>query len=139
MSAGVQKLVWSEELTLYNEEIDSQHRMIFNLVNEIVEADRLHPKSDYFAQVLSRLTDYGIVHFREEEKLMQLMNYPEYLQHKQSHLDYIYKIAMFNINFKNVECSDPEEVVEYVRQWWYNHVLGDDLNFGRFIKETLVR
>ena len=114
MNTIVEKLVWSEKLTLYNEEIDSQHKMIFNLVNEVIEVDRLHPKSDYFAMILSKLTDYGMEHFKEEEKLMQILNYPKYIEHRKEHLNYVYQVAMFNLNFKNVNYSEPIRVVEFV-------------------------
>ncbi|MGE0078571.1 MAG: bacteriohemerythrin [Bacteroidales bacterium] len=132
------RLKWSDDLLFHEGSIDRDHQKIFELINEIIELEVLHPRSIEFAVILSKLSDYGLKHFKKEEALMQKYNYPRYKEHREIHMDYIYHISMFNLNFKSANHAEPEEVILYVKDWWYNHILGMDKELGNFIKQQKV-
>ncbi len=137
MNSKIKKLVWSEKLTLLDATIDNQHKNIFNLINDIIDTDQLYPKSDKFAKTLSQLSDYGLIHFQSEEELMKKLNYPKFAEHKTDHLNYIYKVSMFNLNFRDVNHTQPRIVLKFIRDWWFNHILDMDMDFSNFIRQTL--
>lgn len=137
MNSKIKKLVWSEKLTLLDATIDNQHKNIFNLINEIIDTDQLYPKSDKFAKTLSQLSDYGLIHFQSEETLMKKLNYPKFTEHKMDHLNYIYKVSMFNLNFRDVNHTQPRIVLKFIRDWWFNHILDMDMDFSNFVRQTL--
>ncbi|KAB2869125.1 MAG: bacteriohemerythrin [Bacteroidales bacterium] len=139
MNTTVEKLVWTESLTLYNNSIDNQHKRLFDLVNEVIDTDQIYPRTEKFAQILSKLTDYGLEHFAHEEALMQKLNYPGLQEHKKDHLNYIYEVSMFNLNFREANCTDPKIVVKFMRDWWYKHILAMDMHFGKFIRHSISK
>lgn len=132
-----EKLIWTEDVSMYNAKLDEQHKYIFELVNQIIEIERLYPKSEQFAEILSKISDYGLQHFRMEESLMQELQYPKLDEHKKDHNRYLHSVAMFNINFKDVNHTDPASVLRFVRGWWHGHIMGRDLDFSRFIRNSL--
>ncbi len=136
MEAKIEKLVWDDSLTLSDRKVDQQHHELFDLINSIIEKGTLNPRSGKFVTLLNQLTDYGLHHFETEEELMVKMNYPNYEKHKQSHKKYTYTIAMFNFNFHEETGTDPTEVISFIRSWWYNHIMGLDAEFGRFISSS---
>jgi hemerythrin len=119
---------------MHNIKIDEEHTQIFDLVNLLIDTDELHPRSERFAHLLSELTDYGMKHFKHEECLMVEWKYPFLEEHRRDHFDYIYRIALFNTNFKSHDYTEPEVVLQFVTRWWYNHILIKDMQFARYIK-----
>ena len=131
----MKKLVWSDKFLFNNIKIDNQHKEIFELINEIIELEKLSPGSEKFTEVLSKLTIYGKSHFKDEEALMHNLAYPYFQEHFEEHQDYIYCVAMFNVNFKDKNHTHPEEVLSYVKNWWSNHIMKKDMDLKDFIDE----
>lgn len=135
----LKSLVWTDKLTMYNAKLDYQHQTLFNYINEIIHVEQLTPRSKEFAEILSKITDYGLAHFKDEERVMREYHFPQDLltQHIFQHRDYIYAVAMFNTNFNQPNCSDPIVVISFLRDWWYKHILGSDMTFSHFLRKQL--
>lgn len=135
----LKKLVWTDKLSMFHEKLDNQHRTLYGYINEIIELEQLYPKSEKFAEILSGITDYGLEHFKTEEKLMNKMLYPESFmsKHIDEHRSYIYKVAMFNTNFMQPGYTEPVEVIKFLKSWWTNHILKADMHFSLFIRRQL--
>ena len=134
MDGLIEKLEWSEKIMIHDHSIDNDHKKIFNLINEIIEMEELYPRSENLAIILSQLSDYGLRHFKKEEKLMERLGYPNIEKHRKSHLEYIYKVSMFNLNFKEANCTEPAAVIKFIRDWWYSHILKMDMHLKNYIK-----
>jgi hemerythrin-like metal-binding protein len=134
-----ENLVWTERLTMFNEKLDLQHKKLFNYINEIIEIEKLYPKSERFAEVLSNITDYGLEHFKTEERLMFDYGYPKQLfeKHRNEHKDYFYRVAMFNTNFREPKYTEPIVVINFLKDWWYKHIMQADMQFSAFIRKQL--
>lgn len=128
-----EKLVWSDNLTMYNRTVDQQHIKLFEMVNEILDHERLYPKSEQFAIILSNISDYGLEHFRTEEQYMREIGYPNVDEHAKEHRKYLFNVAMFNTNFKDVNHTDPKTVLRFVKGWWYSHIMISDMDVCKFI------
>ncbi len=135
----LKSLVWTDKLTMFNAKLDYQHQTLFKYINEIIEVEQLTPRSKLFAEILSKITDYGLEHFKDEELVMKEYQFPQeqLSQHIMQHRDYTYKVAMFNTNFHQPNCSDPFEVISFLRDWWYNHILRSDMAFSHFLRKQL--
>lgn len=82
------------------------------------------------------MTDYSLKHFKKEEAYMQELNYHKLTKHKMYHRDYIYKVAMYNVDLLSVNPPDPKEIVEFLAEWWTNHIMKIDMDFENYKKET---
>lgn len=81
---------WTPELSVGIDEIDSQHKELVDVLNQlhvaIMErhATPRHAARDA-AEILNRLVDYTRIQFAVEEALMRLLEYPDYEAHKAQH------------------------------------------------------
>jgi len=125
---------WSDELSVNEGRIDLQHKHIFEIINSFIHEKELSSRSPRLAELLSQLTDYSLVHFREEESFMAEKNFPGLAEHKKAHKYYIKKVALFNLSYTNLQPTDPEEVCSFLKKWWMKHILEMDFNYKRYIE-----
>jgi len=76
---------WSNEISVGIEEIDAQHRVLVDLLNEIHEAIQQGRTLEVTKGIVDRLDEYTRVHFAVEESLMRILHYPDYERHKEEH------------------------------------------------------
>ena len=138
---SLSKLVWTKELSMFNKTLDNQHKTLFIYINEIIQLEELTPKSGLFAEVLSRISNYGLEHFKTEERLMIQMDYPKaiFARHKAEHKSYLYKVAMFNTNFLQAGYTEPDEVIDFLKVWWTNHIMFSDMHLSLFIRQNMEK
>src|SRR5665647_3847370 len=98
MMENLEKLIWTDELSIGNTDIDIVHKSLVNIYNDLIEYAESKRNRKEFAMILSKMTNYSLVHFKKEEEYMQKFSYPELTEHKRLHRDYIYKVAMYNAN-----------------------------------------
>jgi len=127
------KIEWSNSFSIGNKDIDNDHKQILDIYNQLF--DMLHGNNmarAEFARILSEMTDYSLRHFQREEAYMLNLSYPEYEQHVVYHKDYIYKVAMYNVNFLGNNPPDPKAVLDFLYQWWCFHILRKDIEYENF-------
>jgi hemerythrin len=122
---------WSADLSVNNEIIDKQHKHIFTILDQLNMQLPEDAKNCQFARLLTELTDYGLTHLKEEEKIMAEKQYPGLDEHKKIHKAYLLKVAMFNIKFHE---TSQKEVVDFLKNWWYNHISKMDMQYRDFIE-----
>ena len=122
------EMVWSYAFSIGNEKIDSDHKRIIGIYNESVEL-RENFSSIKFAEILSKMTDYSLYHFKREEEYMKKFSYTDLEAHKVFHKNFIYKVSMYNANFFTSNHPDPEEVIYFLHNWWKNHILKKDKEY----------
>ena len=131
-----QKVIWTQEFSVGDDELDRDHKKLLQIFNKLTE-NGLSQKGEDFAAILSELTDYSLLHFKREEKYMQDLSYPKFEEHKVYHKDFIYKVAMFNVNYLGENSTDAQDVIKFLRKWWINHILYTDKDYNHF-KEQMT-
>lgn len=76
-------LTWTEQLSVGNASIDSEHRNLIGMVNSIEQALRTG-NQHALSRAFKLLTDCARLHFLNEEKIAQAAEFPVE-QHKQAH------------------------------------------------------
>ena len=74
--------------------LDSQHANLLRIVDNLRMTclkgkDTAHLR---FIRAVYEAADYAQYHFSTEEKLLSLLEFPEYHDHKKEHTDFIWKI-----------------------------------------------
>ena len=111
------KIRWSNELSIGNVDIDNVHSRLIEIYNDLVEHAETNGNRENFAVILSKMTDYSLVHFKKEEAYMQAMSFPELAKHRGFHRDYIYKVAMFNVDFLGGNPPSCNEIINFLKKW----------------------
>jgi hemerythrin len=130
-----EKIIWTNELTIGNPNIDNVHKELLEVYNDLIEYAKSGGKRAEFALILSKMTDYCLIHFKKEEEYMKKLSYPELTNHKNYHRDYIYKVAMFNIDLTGANPPDLNEIIEFLEKWWVYHILKVDLKYEHYKRE----
>ena len=131
----MKKMEWGPELETGIPEVDTQHKRIVNLVNQMQEA-RLNKDMETVASVITEMVDYTLSHFAFEEALMEDARYRFLGPHRRVHELFAMKIPEFQARFEAGE-DITEELHTMLVRWLYNHIRGDDQGYVESIKKFL--
>lgn len=87
------KYTLTPDLTTGNALIDSQHRLLLDTVNTLMDACSSRKGREQIQSTLTFLNDYVAKHFRDEERLQMQTSYPGYPEHKKFHEGYRQMLA----------------------------------------------
>ena len=119
-----------EEYYLGIEQIDRQHKRLFEIAQEayeLLQDEFVADKFDYIAKILGDLKDYTIFHFSEEEKYMESIQFKKIFSHKIEHQEFVDKLE--NLDWDAIEANPDKtimEILNYLNDWLINHILYTD-------------
>lgn len=137
LQEGWMELTWSKQMSVGNQTIDTEHKKIFDLVNEV---DRVIGTKDaaLIAQALNQLEETTRAHFENEEKIARAIDFPfedHVLEHKYI-LDEFQQIkALLSANQDSWSESVAEYYFDFLSTWAIDHVLEDDMKM-KILLET---
>lgn len=117
-----------------NDNVDKDHRKLLKIYNDLVDLIEYNRSREEFSRILSQMSDYSIMHFKKEEEYMMEFNYPDIDAHKQSHMDYIYRVSMFNVELSRFRTTDPQDVIKFLETWWVKHIMEKDASYEKYRK-----
>jgi len=131
---------WDDNYLLGNEQVDNQHRKLFELVNSLVESCDSETAMDELRSTLNFLLRYTVQHFEDEEALQIRSNFPEYEQHKKMHEDF--KVTVRDLVQRFIESNSSDLLLHDVKKilvkWLINHILEEDKKIGRHLAGSLM-
>lgn len=121
------KIAWSDELSVGNELLDSQHQKLISMINTL-DDDALN--ADELGEVIFGLLEYAAIHFRDEEQFF-VNAAPEIVEHHfASHTIFISTAYKFVQRFKNGEAlALRQPVYEFLCKWLVEHILVEDMQY----------
>ncbi|HCB14353.1 MAG TPA: hemerythrin [Gammaproteobacteria bacterium] len=133
------KLVeWSDALSVGIEEIDAQHKVLVDLLNEIHEAMQQGRTVKTTKGIIDRLGEYTHVHFSVEESLMRILHYPDYERHKEEHDKLITQLADMRIKWEKGKGAIGIELTHFLKTWLTQHIMeGDQRYTAHFLAQGI--
>jgi len=128
------KLEWSSLISVGLNDIDDQHKLFIDLLNQSLEALNGHDLTQA-ASVLKGLIEYVREHFRHEVELMQKYNYPEIHTHEESHDLFVEKVVNLKLAVKSGQHVE-KEMFTILQNWLYLHIEGTDKKLADFLKRN---
>ena len=132
-------LQWNEKYSVGIQSIDAQHQKWIRILNTLHAALREGRSRDVIAALLDEMVRYTQTHLNSEEKLMQQTNYPQYAEHKKIHDDLTKKVVEFQNDFQNGKSSLGIEMMNYLKTWLNDHIMGTDKLYGPHLKQKGVK
>ena len=128
---------WSNSYSVGVEEIDSQHKRLFEMINEFRESlekeDLSAPK-----KLLISLLEYALDHFGTEEKYFDMYHYSDSERHKEEHKTFEMKVMDFQSAYQSKGTFNVVVISDFLKKWIINHVLIFDRKYMEcFIKNGL--
>ena len=133
------KLQWTQDFSVGVEEIDSQHKDLFERINKLDSAMKLGRAKEEVVRLIEFLDTYAVIHFSAEEKYMTDYDYSGYALHRTKH-DW-FKKEFSEIRTKlDAEGVTPDVIMlsnNLLITWFSNHVRTIDMMLGSFLKSKI--
>jgi len=134
-------IMWSDSYKLGAEEVDAQHKKLFELLSELVASCMDGSDVEKVSKTLDFLVNYTIQHFIAEEALQVNSGYPDYFKHKTIHEDFKVTVDRlveeFNKSGSSAELS--KNINKIVIKWLIEHIQIEDKKIGVHIREIGYR
>lgn len=130
---------WNDELSVGIQEIDEQHKILVNLLNDLNIAITEHHGTQESQRILAELIDYTRIHFAVEESLMRILDYPNYEIHKEHHELLIQQIHQLNDKLTNDHKAISFELLHFLKKWLTKHIMEEDKEYTPFLLSKGVK
>lgn len=120
---------WTADLSVGIPEIDSQHRGLIDLINELYEAIVDFRGQTVIAQTLERLVLYADEHFTHEEGCMRDCAFAGYPNHKKVHEVFTQRVMDLKVKAEEADFIMSVEILEFLRDWLVQHIRGLDQKY----------
>ncbi len=125
---------WSDEYKIGISAVDSQHKRLFELVQELNEVLQKGLKGADVESLLVVLDQYKTRHFQLEEKYMEECDYPAIAEQRKAHESFTDKFEELRVEL-NEQGLTPN-LINSIRGelalWLKDHVTGLDMQFGEY-------
>jgi len=133
---------WTDEFSVGVDTIDSEHKRMLVLINEIDEVIQQGGAYEQFAEIdeviqqggayeqfapaLTDLIDHTNSHFAHEEKLLEENHCPDLEAHKKSHVRLREELTRWQEKVAEARAEDMNEHMLFLRIWFPGHILNVD-------------
>jgi len=128
-------VVWDEKYATGIQLIDSQHKELFSLTNELFRAcmGGNEELKDVFKETMGRMVEYVRFHFGAEQQLLQRLKYPDYQEHVKQHELLVRDILGAVNEYNKGEKFVPNQFVRTMRDWILSHIALTDKQYVAYI------
>ncbi len=126
---------FTEDCMIGINEIDEEHRKLFQLINETQELIGQGSNVKILGKnLVKELKEYASTHFVHEEAYMEQIGDMELIRQKKEHAQFIEKIESYQLDeITDEECKEKVcEILLFMARWLYRHILGSDIMIGKF-------
>ena len=123
---------WDNKYSVGVREMDSQHKILVDLLNELFEAMNANRSKEILGSTLNKLINYTKTHFAAEEKLMEQYSYPDLAAQKREHIALTNKVVAFKQDFEAGKVSMTVQLTSFLKSWLVDHIAGADKKYGPF-------
>jgi len=126
---------WTENLYVEIPRIDQQHKRLVEMLNELHDAVQQKRAKDVIGGTLTDLLAYTETHFALEEEYFDKYGYFDAENHKASHQALTEEVRELLVRYKSTDGETlGVEVLEFLKDWLYRHILGADKKYAPFFK-----
>ena len=126
------KYFWKNAYSVQNDLLDSQHKKIFELLNELEEMT-IQYNEEKIIEILNSIDEDLSEHFRTEEGLMKdVVPDSMYEDHCKEHVFFINEIKKLKAN---ISIFISLELINMLRDLIISHLLGTDQEYIPYLKD----
>ena len=128
---------WDKHLELGIPFIDRQHKNLVRVINNLSLACLHSPETanHHFMNTAFDAVDSIHHHYRTDEKLMLLLEYQGYAQHRKEHDRFIEAVFSHSENSDGSRRIIPIQFVNFLKDWILSHITVKDQEFINYILE----
>jgi len=131
-------LEWKAAYSVNIADVDKQHKHLIDLINRLHAAILAGKANEVLADILTDVAHYTVYHFETEEKLFEEYDYPQSEAHKNEHANLVQQVTTLQKKLGEGEKVLTIDVMNFLRDWLQDHILGSDAEFGPFLNSKGV-
>ena len=120
--------MWPDYLGVGIKEIDEEHKAVLTMLSELEAAIERRDDWHSLHLLIARLEDLVRIHFRIEEALMGIHDYPHLQEHQHEHYEHAATLAKIR-EWCLKEALFPEMIAS-LREWWLKHITDRDADYA---------
>ncbi|UCH75283.1 MAG: hemerythrin family protein [Rhodospirillales bacterium] len=121
-------LKWHDSYSVGDDHLDEQHRGLILLINRLDSGVSV-------PTALDELQIYVDEHFREEERMLEAVDYPDLAAHKRQHAAFEEWLEASRQACRSGEVVGllRESISSYLKTWLVNHILVSDKAYSDYL------
>jgi hemerythrin len=123
-------LTWREQLSVGNNVIDSDHRHLIEIINQVEQGMKAKNPAELMA-ALNSLFQYSQVHFIREENIAKAAGYEQVPSLSQSHQALLTKLNQIKEEIAGMgqewSSAAVDHFASFLRSWLIDHIIKEDL------------
>ncbi len=132
---STKKLEWEEKYSVGVEEIDNQHKRMFVVINELLDAISTKSTEENLGHIIESLIQYKIFHFGTEEKYFKEFNYEETDDHVKKHREFNEKLTEMKAKYPTYTVEFAFELIDFLEDWLIDHLMVVDQKYVKCFHE----
>jgi hemerythrin-like metal-binding protein len=126
---------WQNSYSVGIKLIDEQHMELIRLTNKLFTSCLAGQERSIsiFLNTIHEAVDYTSYHFGTEEKIMERIIYPDYINHKKEHTEFVREVFTKVDEFKSGKIFTPLQFVYFLRDWVLHHIAVNDKKLGEYL------
>jgi hemerythrin-like metal-binding protein len=131
-------ITWVPSLEIGIGIIDSQHRSLVDLINQLDKAQEEGRGNEVVSETLEGLINYTHTHFRTEEELLKQHSYEDFDLHCREHRIFTDQIEIYRDRCNAGSLRISSNVMAYMRSWLLTHIGSSDRAYTGTLKNAGV-
>ncbi len=129
---------WEEKYSVGVDSMDNQHKKLVQMINDIFDELRGGGTHESLLKIIEGLVEYTQVHFKAEEAVFEKFGYAETEEHKKEHEKFIAQVADFQKGFEEGKIPMTMDIITFLKDWLFSHILGTDQKYSSFFKDNVI-
>lgn len=130
---------WSEDFSVKVSLMDKEHRVLFDLINDLNNAMIDGKSSDKIGEILDSLIDYTEYHFGDEEKMLRKISYPYLDEQIKSHRAFVNKMKEFKAEMESGEILLSVKIINFLKDWLISHIINIDTKYSGYAHKNGIK
>ncbi len=122
---------WDDRYSVKVPSVDRQHKDLIDYINKLQqELESPEPDGFMIELILNGLIGYTNTHFKYEEMLFGMYQYPEKEEHEAAHKRLFGKVAEFTQRYEDGDAGVGAELLAFLKKWLNYHILKEDMAYS---------
>ncbi len=130
---------WDDAYSVDIQEIDEQHKMLIEYMNELYIAMANKSNRDLIGEVLDKLVSYTKIHFSVEETMMRVFHYEGYEEHKAIHDKIVERVLEFQSQYHSGNDKVGMDLLMFLKDWLFDHINKVDKQYVKTFHKSGVQ
>lgn len=129
MMNQLKKIEWEEKYSVGVREIDEQHKLLIETINELVNVVASNPSKEGLMSIIENLINYKKIHFATEERYFEEFNFAGAKEHIAVHQEFGEKIKIIQEKNSDDVVAMTYDLVDFLEDWFVEHMLNVDQEY----------